>query len=107
MVMINLRRYLLIPILFVNCLTPSSSRSISKHSEQEFEHILQNSTHYLDHISEQVLRRQASVVVVAVFLSITVGMFCCCRYLPELLMEHTIVILYNAYDIVFCMKSKS
>ena len=46
-----------------------------------------NDTHEQIHIDVRHLRNEASMVVVIVFFSITVGIFVCCRYVPELIME--------------------
>ena len=45
-----------------------------------------NSTHEKIHESVRLLRRQASTVVVVMFAFLTVGMFFCCRYIPEAIM---------------------
>ena len=36
---------------------------------------------------EQKLRERASLIVVILFISVTIGMFICCRYFPEYLMK--------------------
>ena len=36
---------------------------------------------------ERERRYQASVIVLIVFLFVTIGMFLCCRYIPELVMD--------------------
>ena len=38
-------------------------------------------------VNEKNLRYQASIIVVFVFFTITFGMFCCCRFVPELIMD--------------------
>ena len=43
--------------------------------------------HKIAHKREQDLRLEASVIVVVVFLIVTIGMFICCRYIPELVMD--------------------
>ena len=39
------------------------------------------------HEEERGLRQQASIIVVVIFLFVTIGMFFCCRTIPELFME--------------------
>ena len=45
------------------------------------------SSHNETHYREMKMRRQASVIVVIILFCITAGKFCCCRYLPEFLMD--------------------
>ena len=45
-----------------------------------------NETHALVHVNVHRLRREASIVVVVIFFLLTVGMFFCCRYIPEAIM---------------------
>ena len=46
-----------------------------------------NATHAVTHEQERALRNKASIIVVVIFLFVTVGMFLCCRVVPEILME--------------------
>ena len=50
------------------------------------EYQMVNTTHEEIHESVRLLRRQASTVVVVMFAFLTVGMFFCCRYIPEAIM---------------------
>ena len=43
--------------------------------------------HMKEHIHVRKLRYEASIIVLIIFFFITFGMFLCCRYLPELIMD--------------------
>ena len=48
---------------------------------------LDNSTKASGETNERRLRHEASIIVVCVFPFLTVAAFCCCRYIPELIMD--------------------
>ena len=58
-----------------------------KGNEIEDEFYPENSTHEENRMTERGLRREASVIVLVIFLIVTFGMFFCCRHIPELVME--------------------
>ena len=72
-------------IINICCLTGIESRSISKKQIDHRRQQLTNMTHGSSHKMEMELHQQASSIVIVLFLFMTVGMFCCCRFLPELL----------------------
>ena len=44
-------------------------------------------THDEIHYREMKMRREASIIVIIILFFITAGMFFCCRYVPELIMD--------------------